>query len=42
MKQMIEQNGGELGGEKHLRSLPISDSSTHAESIGRARISPRH
>lgn len=40
MKQMIEQNGGELGGEKHLRSLPISDLLTPAESIGRARISP--
>lgn len=42
MKQMIEQNGRELRGEKYLKSLPISDSSTHAESIGRARISPWH
>lgn len=38
MKQMIEQNGGELGSEKHLKSLPIS--LTPAESIGRSQISP--
>lgn len=33
-----EQNGGELGSEKHLKSLPIS--LTPAESIGRSQISP--
>lgn len=38
MKQMIEQNGRKLGGEKHLKSLPIS--LTQAETIGRAHISP--
>lgn len=38
MKQMIEQNGRGLGGEKHLKSLPIS--LTPAESIGRSQLSP--
>lgn len=37
-EKMIEQNGGELGSEKHLKSLPIS--LTPAESIGRSQISP--
>lgn len=35
---MTEQEGRELRGEKHLKSLPVS--LTPADSIGRAHISP--
>lgn len=37
-EQMTEQEGRELRGEKHLKSLPVS--LTLADSIGRAHISP--
>lgn len=37
-EQMTEQEGRELRGEKHLKSLPVS--LTPADSIDRARIRP--